>query len=601
MIQRILLWTFAAAILFVPDSATSSHYKTYRKHAKVKNHSAPAYSPILSQQKELMLNDLGFIQNLFKITYAPTEWKNELFGWNLEQEISDVRQNIMLKMDLSVKEFQMMLRTLLNRIRDYHVQIEFYSTETARLPFSIQRAEGKYYIVYIDSSKIDPTNPFPFSLGDELVSFNGQEIQKAVEQFKNISFGINNDLTEQALAEMYFTRRFGDMGDEVPKGPVTLFFRKVGTGEFFGYNMEWEYGFEKISEDFLQREIQASTLKSTSSAKLAQSNNFLDNQFITPHFKNLGIRWGTENEPSVKIGSKKNMIPALGEILWEASEEMIFHAYLFTLPNGRKASYIRIPTYNINDNNATEEFSEIIKRFEEESEVLVIDQMSNPGGKVLYLYSLLALLTDQPLTVPKDRSKITQENVFYAYQDIDALSGIKDTQMAVEEFGEMWNGYQVDFDYVQGILNYSQGLIDQWNEGKTFTDFQYHYGIESIKPNTKVNYTKPILVLVNSLDFSGGDFFPAILQDNHRATIMGTKTAGAGGKVEKFYFPNLNGIKHISLTTSFALRPNGLPIENLGVTPDIPYEFTAFDLQNNYADFVGKILEVLSKTKPDPT
>jgi C-terminal processing protease CtpA/Prc len=48
-----------------------------------------------------------------------------------------------------------------------------------------------------------------------------------------------------------------------------------------------------------------------------------------------------------------------------------------------------------------------------------------------------------------------------------------------------------------------------------------------------------------------------------------------------------------SLTGSIAIRASGLPIENLGVTPDYVYEITSADLQNNYTDFKKSLLNIL--------
>ncbi|TBR20006.1 protease-like activity factor CPAF, partial [bacterium] len=113
-------------------------------------------------------------------------------------------------------------------------------------------------------------------------------------------------------------------------------------------------------------------------------------------------------------------------------------------------------------------------------------------------------------------------------------------------------------------------------------------------PHPTERYTKPILLLINELDFSCGDFFPAILQDNKRATVFGVRTAGAGGAVKATQFPNQFGIAGLAYTWTIALRTNGQPIENLGVTPDVDYKTTEEDLKTGFAGYARAIQAALT-------
>jgi C-terminal processing protease CtpA/Prc len=103
---------------------------------------------------------------------------------------------------------------------------------------------------------------------------------------------------------------------------------------------------------------------------------------------------------------------------------------------------------------------------------------------------------------------------------------------------------------------------------------------------------------VNELDFSGGDFFPATLQDNKRVTIIGTRTSGAGGYVEPTKFPNLFGLEMVTVTGSIAERIDKNPIENLGVTPDVQLPMTIEDYRNNFSHYLDEVKKILASKIP---
>jgi hypothetical protein len=534
-------------------------------------------------RKKQMLRDLDFITNIFEISYAPSEWKSEHLGWNLDAERVKAKGLVVGDSFLKSKGFQRIVKNFCQSTKDYHVVPEFYSTEWSSLPFGINSFNGKYFIAYIEE-----VESVSLEEGDQLLLIDGVAINEAVDNFRLKEIGSNYIETDRALAEYYFTSRFGSSGHDVPKGTVELTYCKANSTEILVCSLDWDYHSERIlGGDF------PSAAKAVTQKKRPLQKDPWHKLFMTSHYK------ASPNDTSSLLGSKKSVLPSLGTILWESEAESEFHAYLFLTDEYRVCGYVRIPTYYVEGDKAALEFAEIIEFFEEVSDVLVVDQLNNGGGTVLYLYALLAMLTPNELELPKHRVMLTQEDLYYAINRSYTLESIKNDRSARKKFGETLEGIFVNHNLIKCLLNSCQFIIDQWNAGKLYTDYSYLYGIEKIVPHPEVNYTKPILVLINSLNFSAADFFPAIMQDNKRATIMGTRTAGAGGYIENISFPNLNGIEGIDITASFAMRSNGVPIENFGVTPDIIYEVSQRDLQNNYSEYKENILKELKSLIPE--
>jgi hypothetical protein len=195
---------------------------------------------------------------------------------------------------------------------------------------------------------------------------------------------------------------------------------------------------------------------------------------------------------------------------------------------------------------------------------------------------------------------IAQADVQDALSQIEQLKQIKSEDDiakggdAVQGLGE---GYPVTLEFINFMRAYAQFIVSEWTAGRKLTNPYWIGGVDHINPNP-VHYSKPILLLVNELDFSGGDFFPTIMQDNKRVTILGTRTAGAGGYVNDVTVPNNVGVASFRVTQSIAERVNGNPIENLGVQPDINYSMTAADYQNSYADYVAAVKAAIKKITP---
>lgn len=537
------------------------------------------------QQK--MIDDLHFIESTLQTGYAPAEWKKRYSRWDITTAIKEAQDQVLLRPNITVKEFQFIVKKLFQSTKDYHATVSFYSTEFASLPFQIRGAEGRYFFTSIEESRV--SKAFPFVRGDELLMINGRPIGRLIDNLRQREVGDNYDKTDLALAEIVATTRVGEEGHLVPRGSVMLTGVKKGVDIPINYSVSWDYDEERVSGLGV---CNAQKISETKNNKIEQCGA-INKQFILPFYEKLASKY-VDGTPAGMLGAKKSLIPYLGDVIWETPEDSQYHAYLFELENGTTAGYVRINKYKTHDVEAASmEFAEIIKYFEQEADVMVIDQLNNPGGALLYVYAIASMLSDEPLVVPRHRIMLTQEDVFSAYGLIPTLENVETEEDARDVFDANLQGMPVSYEFVQALLTYFNFIVDEWDNGHRFTEYTYIYGLSAIPPHPEAQFTKPILFLVNELDFSGGDFLPAILQDNGRAIIFGTRTAGAGGYLQEVTFPNLSGISDFHYTGSIAERPERGPIENHGVTPDILYDLTVEDLQNDYVDYKRAILDIL--------
>lgn len=562
--------------------------------------------------KKNMIDELKFIKSTFEYAYAPKEWKNECFGWNLNQTFQKAKEKILSKENISLKDYHLIVKEFFRSTKDYHVNVEFFSTEEACLPIEIKYANEKYFIAYVDRKKLNIIS-YPIFIGDEILTFDGKAIGDIVSEIQMEEFGTTGPGTDHELSLMILTNRMGTLGQSIPSGPITIKLNQHAGVK--SYQMIWSYKPE---------EVLCKTYNSTNMTNFLEKKKVIDiaKPWMTPFFQKdkleksllkyadskdkLYFSDDEEDEQSVnphEMGVIKNFMPTLGKVWWE--NKGFYHAYIFETDDHKLVGYLRIPHYADMDflgHSFSElifipELKKILKLFEERTDALVIDQMNNPGGSVFFLYAIASLLTDQPLVTPKHRMSISFSDIQDASYCIPILSKITSDEEAKltlnEMFGSLFSCNDVNYQMSQFLLEYFRFIKKEWDNGKTFTDPFYILGIDHIKPDPIVNYTKPILFLINHLDFSGGDFLPAILKDNKRVKLMGTQTAGAGGYVNGMHFVSRFGVRGFSWTGSIAERVNGQPIENLGVTPDVLYEISENDLKYGYQEFKENILENL--------
>ncbi len=561
------------------------------------SYAAPDLAPNDQDRQSLekqMVTNLDFIKGILDSYYAPAYWKKTSQSWDLEDEFNKAKNLIQQNPKISVKEFQRILKKFLSTTHDYHVAITFESTEVASLPFIIKGAEGRYFVVDVDRARLSQTI-YPIEVGDELITFNGKSVEKEIEKILSDEFSHPFSKTDEALAEMLLTFHAGKKGDIVPRDPVLVTFKHAASGQEKSYQLIWDYKPEKI-KDINSKKPMTAVNKIGKKAVNKEPSNLSDDPFfrkmLSPIEDKFIAEYSKKKVHGHDIGARESFVPPLGRIVWRSDPTSPFFAYIFMTNEDKIVGYVRIATYKAGVDES-QEFNDLMELMQNETDALVIDQINNPGGSLFFLYSLLSYLTDKPLYTPKHRISLNQKDISFVLKYIPLFELIENDDDAKAVIGQSFDGMPVTYQLAQFMLNYFRFIIEQWEIGNTLTEPSYVYGVDFINPSPYVNFTKPILLLVNELDFSGGDFFPAILQDNQRAVLLGTKTAGAGGMVDKVNYINLLGIEQISLTASIAARVDQNPIENLGVTPDIKYELTADDLQNGYQGYVEAINNAL--------
>jgi hypothetical protein len=546
-----------------------------------------------SMIKESAKLTLASMKSLFQSQYAPSIWKEKQFQWNLETEYQKALQSVdalpastQFDQVVDANEMREIFKKFIYSTRDYHVSIGFVATGSSKLPFTVKSVGQRAFIVFIDRSQASP-NAFPFEVGDELISFGGQIADEAIKELQN-EFTANVAETDRARADLNLTHRRASRGLKVPQGPILLEFLRKGETVTQKLQMVWNHTEENVPA-FPASQVNLKSLPQVNRYSLRdRSRMMIANEDLSEQVA------ATENP--FTTGTRRSYIPILGTPVWDTfsnddpKKSNTFHSYLYKNKNNQLIGVIRIPSYTPDDyEKAASDFAEILTKFEEVTDGLVIDQINNPGGSVFYLYALASMLAKDPLQAPKHRMKITPADQAEAASNLKELETVKTDDDAKKVMGKSWNGFPVNLQVAQFVKDYSRFIMKEYKAGRSLTKPYFLDGADKINPSQEARYSKPVLVIVNELCFSGGDFFPTILQDNKRATIMGVRTAGAGGYVRDQKFPNILGIDSYRVTASIAERVDLNPIENLGVKPDVPYQLTVEDLTSGFKGYAKAI------------
>jgi hypothetical protein len=501
------------------------------------------------------LSDFNQLMAMVESGYGPLKFKAEKIGLTLEGLRAEYEPKIVETKTNG--DFYYLMLEIVARFRDGHFGIYVPTTQVASLPITTDLVEGKVLIDTVDRAKL-PEAVFPFEKGDEVVSINDEPTSSVLDRLQAL-IGNGSVITQRRSAAMsIFFRRGARL--PVPTGKVVVEFRHGVSAITEKAELEWTVVGTPLDEQVSVNDF-GHTLKRQNFDELSTRESM------------LSLLGEERMERSFQCsGNTRIAIPADATIIMMTP----FVAYYHPTAKGN-VGYLRIPHYSPSIEGTTdfnqryEQYRYAVRILEKNTVGLVIDQDHNCGGSVQYLENILGLFMNKPYK-PMQFRLLANKSQYIAFRD-GAAQEVPNTEGAV------------------GLAKVADLILTSWKAGEFMTPMTSISGIDEMQPSPDA-YTKPIVMTIDEMSGSGGDAFPSYMKGYGRATLVGTHTMGLGGHVEEQ--PNLQYSQlTLRMTKSLFYRPDGVPVENTGAEPDVPYTITRDDFMygyKGYQQFYEKVL-----------
>jgi hypothetical protein len=276
------------------------------------------------------------------------------------------------------------------------------------------------------------------------------------------------------------------------------------------------------------------------------------------------------------------------EINLAVGTEPVFYFAGFYNSGTVRIGLLRIPSMSPPSSAAAlAQLDRAIAFFNGATDALVIDVMRNPGGLVSFVEAISQRFMTGPFRTMGFQIRATASWLFsFAAQ-------LTNARLNPNTPPDIVDNLEANYNEVLRAYNEKRGLSAPVSLNAT--------GSLTLQPSP-VTYAKPIIVLTDEFSASGGDMFPAIMQDNGRALLLGMRTMGAGGSVIGFngtaftesFFRITASLMHRGRLIQAPGFPPAPYIENIGVQPDIVVDYmTRANLMGFGAPFVQAFTQAI--------
>lgn len=521
--------------------------------------------------------DFRYLAGLYSTYYAPLDWKKQLFHFDALAIQPWLERAAATRTDL---DFYELCVEYVANLNDTHDHFTLPSDFSATLGFTTDVFDGVLLIESVNRTLL-PASQYPFTIGDELLSIDGADVQRILPAFeKYVAYG-NPIAARRVAAARLTTRPQSRMphASELAGTAATVVIRRQN-GNLETHNIPWTTSGTPLEVGRVPspraREPQGRVFEPADPGYLRDLREAQWSGVLDPEDGVSG--YGSRNPIFVNALASASFTRRLG-----GSASDFYYSGTFKYDE-LTIGYIRIPTYSPPSTAvALAQFEQEIAYMTANTDGLIVDEMRNTGGNLCFGEEIAVRLIPYPFRATGFQLRPFWSRINSFYSSLVAARSNGASQQIIDQYELVFNA-----------------LVAANQQGRMVTESLPLCTSSLMREGHPAAYQKPLMMLIDEFSTSTADSVPGMLKDANRAVLYGMRTDGAGGNNTTFsagpYTEGSAGMTLALQTRKNKVSEPGYPfteyIENVGVWPDIPADYmTRANLLQNGAPFVSGFLQ----------
>lgn len=588
--------------------------------------SSGAMAQLTQEQKQ---EDFLSLVALYAKQYAFYSWKVQAAGFDLLSVQPWLNKLAQTTDDLGYYEIA---GQYVGSLKDGHDLFLGPSDFAADLGFEVDIYDGKVLVDQIDTAILSP-RLYNVVIGDQLISVDGKSPQEFIDDYSqyqplgNAATGARANVQFATYRPQAINPRAALVGDSAvvvlqesngTMKTLTIPWHKTGTVFTTIGPAPSTHSKHAITSKFRKpTAAPPNTPTATPSASGGSTSTAAQTFYrtLTRRFQlNYIPRPFSFSDLDVTTPVYRRGLPATFKQRLGNGVSSYFFSGTYTSGN-YKIGLIRIPDFCASDpscsgnllEEAVGQFQSEIAYMKQNTDGLVVDVMSNPGGYGYYALQLLDRLTDKLYTEAGMTVRPQYFDIISINETLDLSSGVPLLPWQIDLLTAYRDELQAAYQSTGGETG-PLPLDFGWSLNPSDTSslsFDHPPILDS--NGQPVGYNKPVLVLVDQASFSAAELFSAAFQDSGRGLVVGMPTGGLGGGREDTP-AGVYAEAGTSVTVEQLLRshpivnpnfPTAPYIENIGVIPDMSLDYMTVDnLMHSGKTFVNSFTQILVNQLP---